>query len=73
MVAEGQTAIAGETVLADLKAAEAGRTYRELSKAEQAKLTPRSVALHGARSRKGLYSRSWPCISRGLTGPDCRS
>jgi phosphatidylserine decarboxylase len=28
LVAEGQTAIAGETVLADLKAAEAGRTFR---------------------------------------------
>jgi phosphatidylserine decarboxylase len=28
LVAEGQTAIAGETVLADLRAAEAGRTFR---------------------------------------------
>ncbi len=28
VVAEGQTAIAGETVLADLRAAEAGRTFR---------------------------------------------
>jgi len=28
LVAQGQTAIAGETVLADLKAAEAGRTFR---------------------------------------------
>jgi len=28
LVAEGQTAIAGETVLADLKAVEAGRTFR---------------------------------------------
>ena len=28
LVAEGQTAIAGETVLADLKATEAGRTFR---------------------------------------------
>jgi phosphatidylserine decarboxylase len=28
LVAEGQTAIAGETVIADLKAAEAGRTFR---------------------------------------------
>jgi phosphatidylserine decarboxylase len=28
LVAEGQTAIAGETVLADLKAADAGRTFR---------------------------------------------
>src|SRR5271169_4256401 len=29
LVAEGQTAIAGETVLADLRAAEAGRTFRK--------------------------------------------
>jgi phosphatidylserine decarboxylase len=28
LVAEGQTAIAGETVLADLRSAEAGRTFR---------------------------------------------
>ena len=28
LVAEGQTAIAGETVLADFNAAEAGRTFR---------------------------------------------
>jgi phosphatidylserine decarboxylase len=28
MVAEGQTAIAGETVLADLRAPDSGRTFR---------------------------------------------
>jgi phosphatidylserine decarboxylase len=28
LVAEGQTAIAGETVIADLQAADAGRTFR---------------------------------------------
>ena len=57
MVAEGQTAIAGETVLADLQAADA---RADISR--QLRPLTQRPAPHGGRVAKPLILLIWPCI-----------